>query len=134
MPLAISPFLRRVLFIDAAVSGAAALLLLLGAGLLEPLLGLPQALMFWAGAILVPFVALLLVVARRQHAPRLLLLDIVIANALWVVASFALLAAGGIAPTVLGVAFVVAQALAVALFAMLQCAGLRSSPRHDAAA
>ena len=46
----------------------------------------------------------------------------------------ALLAAGGIAPTTLGMAFIVAQALAVALFALLQFAGLRSSPPYDAAA
>ncbi|MCR4268392.1 hypothetical protein [Nitratireductor sp. ZSWI3] len=127
MQLAISPFLRKTLLLDAVVSGAAALLMLFGANLLAPLLGLPAALLFWAGLVLVPFVALLALTARRASAPRLLLLDVVIANGLWVIGSLALLATGLVAPTLLGVLFVLAQALAVALFAALQLAGLRQA-------
>ena len=125
MTLAIPPFLRRALLLDAGVSGAAALLLLAGAPLLSPLLGLPQALLVWAGIAMVPFVVLLVAVARRDAASRMTLVDIIAINALWVAGSVGLLVSGLVAPTALGYAFVLAQAAAVALFAILQFLGLR---------
>lgn len=125
MTITISPFLRNAITLDAVVTGAAAILMMGGAGLLSPWLGLPAGLLFWAGLALVPFVALLVVVARRGSAHRLVLFDIVAINVLWVVASLGLLVSGAVAPTALGYAFVLAQAAAVALFAELQFVGLR---------
>ena len=125
MSSTINPFLRQVLFIDAAVSGAAGLLMAAGAPILSPLLGLPAGLLFWAGLALFPFVALLIAVARRGQASRLMLIDVIAINTLWVAASFGLLVSGAVAPTILGYAFVIAQALAVALLAWLQFVGLR---------
>ena len=127
MSIAITPFLRRVLYLDAATSGAAAVLCIAGSPLLAPLTGLPQSLLFWAGVVLVPFVAMLLALARRATAPRLMLVDVVALNALWVAASFGLLVGGLVEPNMFGTLFVVAQALAVALFAALQLAGLRAA-------
>lgn len=125
MSITVTPFLRNVLFADALVSGAAGILMMLGAPLLSPLLGLPGELLFWAGLVLVPFVAMLVVLARRVTVSRLLMIDIIVINALWVVASFGLLISGLVAPNALGIAFVVAQALAVAVFAELQFIGIR---------
>lgn len=125
MTFTINPFLRQVLFVDAAVSGAAGLLMAAGAPFLSPLLGLPVGLLFWAGLALFPFAALLIVVARREQASRPTLIDIIAINALWVAASFGLLASGSVAPTLLGYAFVIAQALVVALLAELQFVGFR---------
>jgi len=125
MSFTLNPFLRQVLFVDAAVSGAAGLLMAAGASFLSPLLGLPSGLLFWAGLALFPFVALLIAVARRGEASRLTVVDIIAINALWVAASFGLLASGWVDPTLLGYAFVAAQALAVALLAGLQLIGLR---------
>ncbi len=125
MSFTLNPFLRQVLIVDAVVSGAAGLLMAVGAPLLSPLLGLPANLLFWAGVALFPFVALLLAVARRGEASRLVLIDIIAINALWVAASFGLLVSGAVAPTLLGYAFVIAQALAVALLAELQFIGFR---------
>ena len=125
MSFTLNPFLRQVLFVDAAVSGAAGVLMAAGAPLLSPLLGLPENLLFWAGLLLFPFVALLIAVARREKASRLILIDIVAINALWVAASFGLLISGAVQPTMLGYAFVIAQALTVALLAELQFIGLR---------
>ena len=125
MSFTLNPFLRQVLFVDAAVSGAAGLLMAAGAPFLSPLLGLPENLLFWAGLLLFPFVALLIAVARRGKASRLVLVDIVAINALWVAASFGLLISGAVQPTMLGYAFVIAQALTVALLAELQFIGLR---------
>lgn len=54
-------------------------------------------------------------------------MDIIAINALWVVGSFAVLVFGAFEPSLLGILFVTAQALVVALFAELQFIGLRRS-------
>ncbi|WP_395447591.1 hypothetical protein ACHMW7_22010 [Aminobacter sp. UC22_36] len=125
MSIAVTPFLRNVLNADALVSGAAGILMMLGAPLLSPLLELPAELLFWAGLALVPFVAMLVVIARRPTVSKLVLIDIIAINALRVVGSFALLVSGLVQPNLLGIAFVAAQALAVAVFAELQFVGIR---------
>jgi hypothetical protein len=124
-PFLPSPFLRSVLLIDAAASGATGLLLIGGAGLLDDLLGLPAGLMFEAGLILVPYVAFVAWVGTRQSVARGAVWAIIAANALWTIASAGLLASGLVAPTPLGTAFVIAQAVVVALLGELQYVGLR---------
>jgi len=122
-----TPFLRNVLLADAAVGGAAALLTIAGAGLLAPWLGLPRPLIFWAGVALLPIVVLLVSMARRPTVPRGWLREIVLINALWVIASVGILVFGLVTPNLLGVAFIVAQALAVGFFAALQFSALRQA-------
>ncbi|MGH7713498.1 MAG: hypothetical protein ACREOG_19580 [Gemmatimonadaceae bacterium] len=117
--------LRRALLLDAAASGGMGLLLLVVAGPLTALLGLPVSLMQYVGVFLVPFAALLIWVARRRHPAHGLTMAIVIGNVLWVVASVALLLSGLVRPTVLGEVFVLAQAAAVMVFAYLEYRGLR---------
>jgi hypothetical protein len=128
MSIAITPYLRKVLYLDAATSGAAAILCIAGASFLAPLTGLPAGLLFWAGIVLVPFVAMLLALARRIAAPRLILIDVAAINTLWVAASLGLLVSGLVEPNAFGILFILAQALAVALFAALQFAALRGTP------
>jgi hypothetical protein len=120
-----SPFLRKSLMLDAVATGATAALLIAGAGLLDALLGLPVALMREAGLILVPFVAFVAWVGTREEVARGAVWTIIAANALWVAASIGLLVGGWVTPTVLGYAFIIAQAAVVALFAELQYAGLK---------
>ena len=127
MTVAITPFLRNALYL-----GAAGLLMAGGAGVLSPLLGLPQPLLLCAGLVLFPFVAMLVFMARKERVPRLLMIDIVALNALWVAASFGILVAGLVEPSLLGIAFVVAQAVAVAGFAGLQAAALRAAAAQGA--
>ena len=134
MTVTITPFIRTALRLDAAASGALALLAIGAGPALSPLLGLPEPLLVWAGVALVPWVVLLLVLARRQSAPRLLVIDVIALNALWVAASFGLLASGLVAPTLLGSAFVALQALAVAGFAVLQMVALRRAAGGQATA
>lgn len=81
--------------------------------------------LFWAGVMLFPFDALLSVVAHRERVLRIVLIDIVLLNAAWVLASFAIRVAGLVEPNMFGVAFVVAQALDVTLFATIQVSALR---------
>lgn len=128
MSVQITPLLRNALMLDALVSGAAAILMAAGSSILAPFLELPADLLLWAGLALVPFVVMLVVVARRPSAPRFVLVDIVVVNVAWVVASFAILLTGAVEPNLLGIAFVAAQALAVALFAALQFVGLGRTP------
>jgi hypothetical protein len=109
MRVPISPFLRSVLLLDAAMSGAAAVLLVAGAAFLAPLLALPQPLLFWAGLLLVPWTLTLLVLARQTEVSRLILYDVVAVNVLWVVASFGILIAGMVAPNLLGAGFVIVR-------------------------
>jgi hypothetical protein len=129
MSIAISPFLRNALLADAAVSGAAGALMLFAGGFLAGLLDLPEGLLRWAGGMLFPFVALLLLIAQRQTAARAVVSAVIVLNILWVVASVFLLVGGPVSPNMLGYAYVIAQAVTVALFAELQTIGLkRSSP------
>lgn len=125
MTVNVTPFLRNALRADAIVSGAAAILMAAGAPYIAPLLGLPSGLLFWAGLALLPFIAMLFVVSRRQSVSRMVLIDIIAINALWVVGSFALLFSGVLSPNMLGMAFIAAQALSVALLAELQFVGFR---------
>ena len=118
-------FLRTVLWADALASGATGLVMVAGAGLLESLLGLPGALTREAGLILVPYAALVALVAARAQISRAAVWVFIVANAAWTIGSIGLLL-GGLAPTALGYAFVIAQALVVAVLAELQYAGVRS--------
>lgn len=122
-----TPFLRNTLLADAAVGAVAAVVTIAGAGFLSGLLELPRALIFWAGVALLPVVAFLLAMARRPEIPRSWLTEIVLINTAWVIASFGILAFGLVSPNLLGAAFIVAQALAVGLFAALEFAALRNA-------
>jgi hypothetical protein len=120
-----SLFLQRALILDAVASGATAVLLIAAAPALAPLLGLPVALMRGAGLLLLPYVAFVALVARRGRLEPAAVWTIIVSNALWAAASFGLLLSGQIAPTALGIAFVVVQAVVVALLGELQYVGLR---------
>jgi hypothetical protein len=110
--------------LDAVASGAAGLLMIAGAGLLEGLLGLPAALLRGAGLVLVPYVTFVVFVATRSDIARPAVWSIIAANVLWAAASGLLLVSGWVAPTGLGYAFVIGQAAVVALLGELQYVGL----------
>jgi hypothetical protein len=117
-------FLRRVLFIDASTCLGAGAVLSLYASPLAPLLGLPAALLSYAGLSLFPTAAFMLWVALRREILRLGAQIIIAGNLLWIIASIATLT---LAPAPLGYAFVIAQAIVVALLAKLELTGLRKS-------
>jgi hypothetical protein len=122
-----SPLLRQALLADATTSGAFGLLMLLAAGPLSHLFGLPEMLLRGAGAILLPYVALLAWLSLREHIHTGLAWAIVLGNILWTADSLLLLIGGWVSPTGAGYAFVVAQALVVLMYAELQFMGLRRS-------
>jgi hypothetical protein len=120
-------FLRYALLADAVASGATGLMMIAGAGLLDGLLGLPAALMREAGLLLVPYVAFVAYVGTRETIARPAVQATIALNLLWVAGSVGLLMSGYVAPTVLGYAFVIFQAVVVGVFAELQLIGLRRS-------
>ncbi len=122
-----SPLLRRVLLADAVVTGLTGLGLALGSGLLAPVFGLPPTLLLYVGLSLLPFAALVAVVGTRQYSSRPAVGAVIVYNVLWALDSVVLLLTPWVEPTGLGVAFVLAQAVVVAVFAELQYLGLRRS-------
>lgn len=122
-----SRLLRFALILDAIGSGAVALMLVAGAGLLAPMLQLPEPFMRTAGVVLIPWVALVAWLGSREIVSKQLIWSVIAGNAAWTIGSLALLATNWIAPSMLGTAFIVAQATAVGIFAELQVMGLRRS-------
>jgi hypothetical protein len=100
---------------------------------LAGLLQLPDALLFYAGAFLVPYAALLAYLSRRETLPRWTVWAVVLGNILWAVDCTLLALSGWVAPSALGYAFIAVQAVAVVAFAELQYVGMRRSqaPKPD---
>lgn len=136
MPTSITttPFLRAVLLADAAACGAMGLLLAAAAGPLAGLLALPQPLLLWVGLFLLPWAAFVAWLGTRARIARAALWCVIGLNALWVLESLLLPLLGWVRPNGLGAAFLLAQAAAVAGFAVLQVVALRRGRRHEAAA
>ncbi len=122
-----SVFLRRAILADAIFSGASALLLTFGAGVLASWLNLPEALLRETGLFLIAYAALVGWLGTRTTMPKALVLIVIAGNAAWTIGSIALLFSNAVTPNLLGEAFVAIQAIAVGAFAELQFIGLRKS-------
>lgn len=129
-PLPVRPrsLLRSALWFDAASVAGLALLLLLMVDALAPMLGLDAALMRAVGALLLPFAVFLALTAARARISRVAVGWIIALNALYVIDSFAILVLGWVQPTVLGTAFVIAQALVGGAVAVAEWIGLQREP------
>jgi hypothetical protein len=134
MTLNSSLFLRRALLLDAVVSGAVGLVMVVGGSFLGGFLRLPITLLFVAGLILLPFAAWLIFLSTRQTLSRSTVITVVVINALWVIASSVVLVSGFVSPNALGYAFVIFQAVVVAIFAELQWFGSRRSDTTESVA
>lgn len=128
-----TPLLRAALRLDAAASGAMGLGLLASAPWLQGLLGLPQPLLLGAGAICLCWGLFVGAMGWRQQLSATIVWAIIGLNALWAVESIALPALGWVQPTQAGLAFLIAQALGVAVLAELQFVGLARARRTAAA-
>jgi hypothetical protein len=119
------PFLRRVLLLDAASCLLMGAGLSLGATLAADLTSLSVGLLRGVGLVLLPIAAFIAFVATRETLSRALVWTVIVGNVIWVSESLVLLAGGFVAPNVLGVAFVLGQAAAVAGLAALEAIGAR---------
>jgi hypothetical protein len=118
-------FLRTVLLADAATCVATGLLMTAGSGLLAGLTHLPAALLMSAGLSLFPIAAVIAFVAMRPATWPLGVWLVIVGNVGWVIASLYLLVPGTIAPNALGYAFLIVQAVAVAVLTELEIMGIR---------
>ncbi|MES2509295.1 MAG: hypothetical protein V4625_05160 [Pseudomonadota bacterium] len=118
-------FLRNVLRVDALSCFACGALQLAFPAHMSDLLRLPAPLLVYTGEFLLAYAALVAWVSTRQPIPRALVGVFVGGNLAWAAACVLLLASGSVKPAALGVAYVLMQALTVAVLAELQFFGLR---------
>jgi hypothetical protein len=101
------------------------MVMLTASGTLERLLAIPAPLSRVLAVVLLIFGGLVAWVGTRRHLMRSAVWAIVTLNALWAVESLLTLAFGWLDPNALGRAFIIVQAVAVAVIAELQFIGLR---------
>lgn len=119
--------LRTALLLDADVTGLNGLGYLAGAGLLAPVLGLPAGWLYPAGAFLTAYAVAVLALGTRTRIPRVGAWVVAGVNTVWALDSLVLVALGWATPSTVGAVWVVAQALVVGAFAVLQATALRRS-------
>ena len=112
--------LRRMLQLDAVVSGANGVAYLAAGGLLADALDVSSTLLRVAGAVLVIFAAAVWAVAARPSISDRGVRAVVVVNVLWALESIGALAFGWLSPNAVGATWVVLQAVVVAGFAGLQ--------------
>lgn len=117
--------LRHAVLADGVISGAMGALLIAASSPLSGLLGVPSNFLFWVGVALLPWMATLIVIGREERPASGAVETVIALNALWVLGSIVLAIWNPFGMTALGFAFVIAQALAVTIFAELQFYGLR---------
>jgi hypothetical protein len=125
-------FLRNVLRADALSCAACGLLQLTLTGAMARLLGLPETLLAYSGEFLLLYAAAVAFVSMRKPVPRPLVWALMAGNLAWAAGCGLLLLGGYVAPSVLGTAYVLVQALTVAVLAELQYFGLRRSAPQPA--
>jgi hypothetical protein len=135
------PLLRRLLALDAAVTGVNAVAYLALSGLLGRLLGVDAGLLLGAGAFLLPYGAGVGLLASRPAPPAPWVRVVVEGNLLWALAGAAVLVLGVLGvpgglgvrePSAAGWVWIPLQAAVVAAFAVAQHLALRAvlrSPR-----
>ncbi|GAB3694901.1 hypothetical protein [Nocardiopsis oceani] len=122
--------LRLSLRLDSLACAVCGLVLLPGAAPLSAVLGLPAALLVAAGLFLLAFAAFLWWTSATGTVRHGSVHTVVAVNVLWILGSFAVVAL--FAPSLWGVAFVLAQAVAVAGITVAEVLTLRGSTRRAA--
>ncbi|HEX6993955.1 MAG TPA: hypothetical protein VF339_07385 [Gammaproteobacteria bacterium] len=126
--------LRVVLAFDAVTCVLMGSALLLAGSALGELLAIPPVVLRAAGAVLLLFAAGVGYLARRAVPSSAGVIAVIALNALWAIESLLALWAGWLDPNALGTAFVVAQAIAVAVIAEVQFLGMRRARARMASA
>ena len=117
--------LRLALKLDAAASGALAVLSLVASSMLGDLLGIPLALLVPVGLLLVGWAAALWVIASRPRIGGVAVRVVILLNLLYAVDVVVVVATGLFPLTASGIAFVLFKVFAVTLFAAVQFYALR---------
>ena len=125
-------FLRNVLRADALSCIACGVSQVAFPAAMARLLNLPEGLLAYTGEFLLVYAAVVAFVSTRNPLPRPIVWVLVAGNIGWALACVLLLASGLMSPSMLGVAYVVVQALTVAVLAELQYFGLRRAAPQPA--
>lgn len=125
MPSQSNASLKTILLLDAATCLLMGVLLTAASGFVAGLTALPQTLLFYAGALLIPIGLFMAATALWWLSSAGAVWLIIAGNAGWVVASLILLAV--VTANGLGIAFVLAQALVVAVLAWIEYRALRAN-------
>lgn len=126
--------LRKLIFFDGATCAVLGIGLAAGASPVAALTAIPAGLLFYAGLALLPIAAFMFWAATRARLSAAAVWLIIAGNALWVAGSLWLAFSGWIAPNALGLAFILMQAVAVAVLAALEYAALHRAPGGAAVA
>jgi hypothetical protein len=116
-------FLKLVLTADALSCLGMGAVLMAAAAPLADLSGLSGGLVSGAGLALLPVGLFMLIVARREAVAPIFVYAIIAGNALWIAESL-VLAANAPRITIIGTAFVLAQAAIVAVLTALETTGV----------
>lgn len=122
-----SSLLRMSLLADAAASGLIGFLQVIAAGWLSELTKLAHGLVLGSGCFLLAYTGLVSLVARHAVTPWVHVAGIIVTNMAWAVGCMTLLALEAIAPTGIGVVYVMLQVVTFFSFSGLELAGLRVS-------
>jgi hypothetical protein len=122
------PFsLRQLLLFDAVTCLVMGMALVVASGWIAAFIAAPRGFVFVAGLLLLPIAGFMAIVATRPVISTAGTALIVAGNLLWVAASIGVLVTGWVTPNAFGVAFIGAQAVAVAGLAWLEQAALRGA-------
>lgn len=122
-----SSVLRGALRADSAASALFGGLQLIAAGWVSDLTKLPHGLVLASGLFLVVYTALVAVVARGGAVPWSWIAAVIVTNMAWAVAGMTVLAFEVVAPSGIGLLYVLFQIVTFFSFAGLELAGLRAS-------
>ncbi|WP_086822770.1 hypothetical protein [Allokutzneria sp. NRRL B-24872] len=122
-------FLRLIMKLDAVVTGANGIAYLLGAALIGPLLGLPAGLLVPVGIFLTCYAVAVWFIGTRPEINVKAAWGVALVNLVWVVDSLVVAFSDFYPLTGWGVLWIVAQAVVVDAFAVLQVIGLRKITR-----
>ncbi|QVQ52726.1 hypothetical protein J4H86_02540 [Spiractinospora alimapuensis] len=119
--------LRVWLGVDATTCAVPGILVVAGAPLVAPVLGYPAAFLVPVGCVLIACGVLFGLLASGRGLTTKAVRGVIGFNALWVVASVALVVSGAFGPTTVGVVVMIAQAVGVAGIAACQAMTLRTA-------
>ncbi|WP_341678420.1 hypothetical protein [Niveibacterium sp. SC-1] len=120
-----SRLLRQALWVDFALSGASALMLVALPGLFARLTLLPEPLLLHAGQFLIAWSAVLFWILRRPLPNPLAVWGVIAVNLVWVLECALLLEGDQIAPNLLGEGYLLLNILSVSACAAAEFFGLR---------
>lgn len=118
---------KTIYLADAAISGAAALALILLPGPIVQMFGsaLPEAIVFWIGIGLLPWAAFNFIIGMAGRLPQAKATANIVGDTLWVLASVAIIAIAFAQFTQVGLILFTAMTAGVAAIALIKLVGLR---------